>query len=307
MDRLSKCENFEDFYIVYIQAVKNVVDDITYKISLSQKERAEYNPLPMRTFLTDDCIDSGVEFYNGGARYNWSIVNFAGMINVIDSMMAIKNFVFDRKTLTADELTERLRANDSSFLAQCRKAKSVFGVDDEEVNAFGSRISGDIFATLDNKKPYIGSGFIPASIQFMSQVDGGKYIGATPDGRSAGAPLCDSLGAIFGKDIMGPTALLKSVTSLKLEKAIGVPVLNFNIDESWSDDVLKSLILSYMQLGGVQIQISYVSEETLKKAYENPEEYRNLVVRVGGYSEYFYRLPDEVKKMILDRTVQRNR
>ena len=158
---------------------------------------------------------------------------------------------------------------------------------------------------LDGKKPHIGSGFIPASIQFMSQAYAGKNIGATPDGRAAGAPLCDSLGAIFGKDTKGPTALLKSVTSLSLEMAVGTPVLNFNIDESWRNDVLKALILSYMKLGGIQLQISCVSEKTLKAAYKDPDSYRNLVVRVGGYSEYFYRLSDELKKMIIDRTVQK--
>lgn len=304
-DKLPECAGFDELYSEYIAAVKSVTDEITEKISLSQAERAKYNPVPMRTFLTDDCIDSATEFYSGGARYNWSIVNFAGMINVIDSMLAIKDLVFDKKALTAKELIEKLKNNDSQFLSACRKSKKAFGTDDDVVNSFAKKLSHDIYSMLDGKKPYIGSGFIPASIQFMSQVYAGKNIGATPDGRAAGAPLCDSLGAIFGKDTKGPTALLKSVASLSLEKAVGTPVLNFNTDESWHNDVLKALILSYMKLGGIQLQISCVSEKTLKAAYKDPDSYRNLVVRVGGYSEYFYRLSDELKKMIIDRTVQK--
>ena len=131
-------------------------------------------------------------------------------------------------------------------------------MDNDEVNRFASRLSGDVYSTLDGKKPYLGGGFIPASIQFMSQALAGKKIGATPDGRKAGNPLCDSLGAIFGKDVKGPTALLKSVASLRLEKAVGVPVVNFNIDENWSNDILKALILSYLKMGGIQLQLTCV-------------------------------------------------
>lgn len=157
---------------------------------------------------------------------------------------------------------------------------------------------------LDNKKPYLGKAFLPASIQFMSQTGAGKGIGATPDGRKSGEPLCDSLSAIFGKDENRPTALLKSVTSLDLKKALGIPVLNFNIQPGFSGSILKSLILGYMNLGGIQMQITCTSTETLLDAYENPENHRNLIVRVGGYSEYFNAHSDELKKMIIKRTIQ---
>ena len=149
-----------------------------------------------------------------------------------------------------------------------------------------------------------GEGFLSASIQFMSQVGAGSAIGATPDGRTAGAPLCDSLAAIFGKDIYGPTALLNSVTALDLKSALGIPVLNFNITKNFDDGILKALILGYMNRGGIQMQITYASREELLDAYEHPERHGNLIVRVGGYSEYFSRLSDELKRMIIDRTVQ---
>ena len=145
---------------------------------------------------------------------------------------------------------------------------------------------------------------MPASIQFDSQSSAGKHIGATPDGRQSGAPLCDSLGAIFGKDKNGPTSLLKSVSSINLKKALGVPVFNFNIDENWNNDVLKALILTYMQLGGIQMQITCASAALLHDAYKHPDNYKNLVVRVGGYSEYFCNLSDEQRLMILNRTIQ---
>lgn len=304
-DYLPKAKSFDDFCDEYIKTARAVTEDVTEKISLSQKERAEYNPLPMRTFLIDDCIDNETEYNKGGARYCASIINFAGLINVIDSMAAIKELVFDENGMNIDDFLRKLKNNDKKLLEKCRNIKHCFGKDDEENNSLAHKISHEIFSTLDTRKPYLGGRFLPASIQFMSQVYAGENIGATPDGRENGAPLCDSLGAIFGKDLNGPTALLKSVTALNLKSALGVPILNFNIDASWDNNVLKALILSYMELGGIQMQITCISKEMLREAYENPDMHKNLVVRVGGYSEYFYRLSDELKKMVMNRSIQK--
>ena len=301
---LATVNDFEAFYTRYIDAVKRIVDTVTMEIGNSQLERAKYNPLPMRTLLVDDCIDHGLDFNNGGARYKWSIINFAGMINVVDAMLVIRDCVFENKRYSAAELIAKLEENDKDFLMQLRNHQVSFGKDHPDANAFSKKISADCFSMLDDKKPPLGEGFLPASIQFMAQVEAGKKIGATPDGREAGAPLCDSLGAVFAKDTKGPTALLNSVTSLNLERALGVPVLNFNINPDFKDGILKALILGYMKQGGIQMQITCISREMLEEAYRNPEEHKNLVVRVGGYSEYFYRLSDELKRMVIERTIQ---
>ncbi len=300
---LKKSENFDDFYNAYMASVKETVDAVTEGISKSQLVRSEKCPLPMRTLLIDDCIDNQLDYNNGGARYKWSIISFAGLINVIDSMLVIKDIVFGGE-ITAEALIERLEANDKDFLNKLKNHPVSYGKDDVVANEFSKKLSVDIYSMLDNKKPAMGEAFVPASIQFRSQVYAGKNIGATPDGREKGAPLCDSLGAIFGKDIKGPTALLNSVTSLNLERCLGVPVLNFNINPDFKNGILKALILGYMLSGGVQMQITCISRETLEKAYKNPEDYKNLVVRVGGYSEYFYLLSDELKRMVIERTIQ---
>lgn len=302
---LSKSKTFEAFYDSYLAKVRQAVDQVTAQISDSQLCRAKYNPVPMRTLLIEDCIDKGTEYYNGGARYQWSIINFAGIINVIDSMLVIRDLVFGEASLSPDGLIQLLKSNDQEFLKKARSHPVSFGKDSKDANRFSNRLSKDVFSMLDHKKPAMGEGFLPASIQFMSQVEAGKGIGATPDGRTSGAPLCDSLGAIFGKDTKGPTALLKSAASLDLERALGVPVLNFNITPDFDNNALKALILGYLKLGGIQMQITCTSEETLKEAYETPELHKNLVVRVGGYSEYFYRLSDELKRMIINRTIHR--
>ncbi len=303
-ESLCASQTFEGFYSAYIENVKAVVDNVCRQISISQISRAENNPLPMRTLLIDDCIDKGIDFNNGGARYKWSIINFAGMINVIDSLLSVKQSIYDDPKYTAEEFISHLKNNDLYFLKALREQMPSFGNDSEYPNALSRRLSTDIFSMLDQLKPAIGVAFLPASIQFQCQVEAGRCIGATPDGRENGAPLCDSLGAIFGKDTEGPTALLKSVTSLDLKYALGTPVFNFNINPDFKNEILKSLILGYMQLGGLQMQITCASAQMLKEAYDHPDMHRNLVVRVGGYSEYFCVLPDDLKKMIINRTIQ---
>lgn len=304
--QLENCPDFTDFYNAYISAVRKTVLAVTDAVSRSRLARKETNPLPMRTLLIDDCIDKGLEYNSGGARYSWSIINFAGIINVIDSMLVIKEMVFDKKSISPKELLCLLRKNDEEFLQTARRQKLCFGVDNNTANAFSKQLTSDIFAMLDGCKLPFGKGFIAASIQFMWQTAAGSGIGATPDGRCSGAPLADSLAAVFEKDKNGYTALLNSVTSLDLEHALGVPVLNLNIEPDFDDNILKSLILGYMKSGGIQLQITCASRETLIAAYENPDSYKNLIVRVGGYSEYFCRLNDDLKKMIIARSIQKS-
>lgn len=301
---LSSATDFEDFYETYLTEIRSVVETVKKEINNSRKERAKYNPLPMRTLLIDDCIDKGLEYNSGGARYGWSIINFAGLINVIDALLAIRTLVFEKKKYKPEEIITLLQSNDSGFLHEVIGLRESFGKDIEDINDFSHKISERIFSMTETGELVFGEGFLSASIQFMSQVGAGKHIGATPDGRSAGAPLCDSLAAIFGKDTDGPTALLNSITSLDLKRALGVPVVNLNITQNFNENVLKALILGYMKQGGIQLQITYASREELLDAYEHPEHHGNLIVRVGGYSEYFNRLSDDLKRMVINRTIQ---
>ena len=297
-------KSFEEFYEEYLRRVADVVEQVKREICNSRLDRAHRNPLPMRTLLIDDCIDNGTDYNQGGARYNWSIINFAGLINVIDSLLNVKELIFEKGKYTAEQMLARLKQNDADFLREMIAQPKSFGKDIDEVNLFAHEFSRAIFSMTDHGDVCFGEGFLSASIQFMSQAEAGKGIGATPDGREAGAPLCDSLAAIFGKDSLGPTALLNSVAALDLKGALGTPVLNFNVMQKIDDEILKCLILGYLEQGGLQLQLTYASREELLDAYEHPERHGNLIVRVGGYSEYFVRLSDELKRMVINRTIQ---
>lgn len=305
-EKLETAEGFEAFYGFFMEEAKAVVDKVTTEIANSQRERAKYDPLPMRTLLIDDCIEKGLDYNNGGARYMWSIVNFAGMINVIDSMLVIRDLLYRERRFTASEMVELMKESNEEFLKMAGEHSICFGNDNPEADELAHRLSSDIYALLDEPKPYLGYGFLPASIQFMTAAMAGEHVGATPDGRKAGEPLCESLGAIGGKDRKGPTALLKSVTSLDLKRALGIPVLNFTIHPGFDKQVMKGLVLGYVALGGIQLQITCLSREVLEEAYANPEQHKNLIVRVGGYSEYYYRLSDDLKRTIIERTIHLN-
>lgn len=303
-EKLADCKTFEEFYAAYMETVESEVVRVTNAISESQILRSKVNPVPMRTLLIDDCIDNGADYYNGGARYNWSIISFAGLVNVIDSLIVTRDFVFEKKLYRKKEFLEKLQTNDEMLLKKAREYEVAYGNDDERADTLARQLSIDVFSTLDDKKPAIGDGFVAASILFNNSAQGGRYVGATPDGRVANSPLADSIAAIFQKDVNGPLALLKSVTNLDLSHAIGIPVLNFNVQPDFEDSTLKNIINGYVEQGGMQMQLTCVSKEMLLAAYENPEKYKNIVVRVAGFSEYFYRLTDEMKKVVLRRTIQ---
>ena len=177
-----------------------------------------------------------------------------------------------------------------------------YGVDNPEADNLAADFSERVFRAFDRKKPYLGEAFLPSSIQFTTYADAGKQVGPTPDGRKNGEPLCDSIGAVHGKDKKGPTALLKSAASLAQTLAAGTPVLNFRINKAYVKSALKPLIMGYFKLGGMQIQVSCLSKEDMLDALEHPEKHENLIVRIGGYSEYFNRLSTELKHTVINRT-----
>ena len=177
------------------------------------------------------------------------------------------------------------------------------GTDSDEANTMANRLSTDLCTAFESKNPYLGGRFLPSSIQFVTYTEFGMHVPATPDGRNNGAPLCDSIGAIHGNDKNGITALLNSAASLCQEKMLGTPVLNIKLDKKQISKALKPLVNGYFKKGGMQIQITCTNKEELLAAKENPEKYPNLIVRIGGYSEYFNRLSPELQQTVIDRTV----
>ncbi|MDR2135622.1 MAG: hypothetical protein LBO76_03310, partial [Treponema sp.] len=300
---LAGAGSFDVFYRGLLDEIARVTILVMERISQCQERRAAVRPQPVRTLLVDDCIDKGKDFNAGGARWYWSVVNFAGLVNVIDSLLAIRRLVYPASGPAMDgaAFLAGLAAQESGFL-RALKACPCFGVDDADADALAADFAGRVFDTLRERTPYLGGQFLPSSIQFVTYTAAGREVGPTPDGRGPGEPLADSLGAVHGKDRAGPTALLNSVASLPLYKAAGTPVLNLRLKKADLAACLRPLVTGYFARGGMHVQISCISREDMLDALEHPERHENLIVRIGGYSEYFNRLDADQKRTVLERT-----
>lgn len=298
---LETAGSFERFYALFIGELRQAVDETLGEISRFQRDRAEYRPQPMRSLLIDDCIDKGKDFNAGGARYCWSVVNVAGLINVIESLLAVRELVYQTKACSPREFTELLSKEDAAFYLKLRACPH-YGADDPSADALAAQTARDVWALFDGKKPWLGGAFLPASIQFATYADAGRSVGPTPDGRLRGAPLCDSVAAIHGNDAKGPTAMLAGASRLHLNMALGTPVTNLRLNREHVRKALKPLVLGYFRSGGMQLQVTCVSKADMLDALENPHRHENLIVRIGGYSEYFNRLTPELKQSVIDRT-----
>ncbi len=292
--------SFESFYQDFLLDCHREILHVLDAISETQALRARIQPQPMRTLLIDDCIAKEKDYYDGGARYYWSCVNVAGLINVLDSLLVIKQLVFDRGTMDGATLLSRMDAGERFLLTDPTLIRH--GTDEEEANAMAARLSSNICAIFEERTPYSGGKFLPCSIQHISYGPAGQDVGATPDGREAGAPLCDSIGAIHGNDRKGTTALLNSAAALCQGKMLGTPVLNLKLDPKIAKKALRPLAMGYFDKGGMQMQITCISREDLLAAKKHPEQYPNLIVRIAGYSEYFNRLSPELQQTVIDRT-----
>ena len=301
-DHLHECGTFEDFYARYLDAIRDATDTVMREIAHSQAERARWNPLPMRTLLIDDCIANECDFNAGGARYSWSIISFAGLVNALDSMLSLREHVFRAKDYSKEDFLAKLSASDPDFLREMKACPVRHGIDHPEADALARDFSSKVFAFTRRAMPYFGLGFIPASILFKSYCTAGHGVGATPDGRAAGEAFADSLCATYGKDTDGPTAMLRSAASFDLPAALGTPVLNLTIQPWFGKQAVRGLVEGYFALGGLQMQITCLSREMLLEAEKDLANHKNIIVRVGGYSEYYHRLDDELRAKIIART-----
>jgi len=301
-EQLPKAASFEEFYEGFLTKAKTGVDVLVTDVYENHRRRALYLPNPMRTLMIDDCIDKGLDYNAKGARYNATLTSESGMINVIDSMLAIRELIFDQKKFTAEEFLKLLTNEDEHFY-DVLKTCPHYGVDDEENDELATKFSMFFYDLYKNYECYRGGPCIPSSHQFNRHPKEGAKVGPTPDGRHAGEALGDSIGALSGKSTNGPTAMLLSATKLDQDNIYGIPVLNLSINRKFAQNSLKALLQGYMSLGGVQVQITLTSKEDLLDALEHPEKHEDLVVRVGGYSEYFNKLTPDLQKVIVERTL----
>ena len=306
---LASAPDFQSLLEAFRCDVTTAIAEVTAQVDASQRARARLQPQPMRSLLIDDCVDVGVEYNAGGARYNWSVINVAGLATVVDSLAAIYEVVFDQGERTGAELLDILHRDfeGEEFFRRRLAACPRFGNDDERADGLAAEVAEFVFRELLRREPWRGGRYLPSCLMFVTYAAAGAPVSATPDGRLSGEPIADSAGPHQGRDLSGPTAMLRSVASIPHWLAPGTLVVNARFTGDFfvgpeRRGRLRELIRTYFDLGGMQLQINVVDQAILREAVDHPDRYPDLIVRVGGYSEYFTRLSPELRATVLERT-----
>ncbi len=276
----------------------------------SRKWRAERSINPLLSCVVNDCLERGVDIERGGARYNWIMPSFVGMANLADCLNTIDEMVFKQRKYTMAQLRQMTDANFEGYEAQrlelLNKVEK-YGNDDDTADCWCNVITDHIVKECSRYTPVLPDArLVPSVFCWVMHEELGKHTGATPDGRKAGFPLGDGSGPAQGRERKGPTASVLSSTKWSHQEFIGGVAVNMKFSKSAfraeSCGKMMALIKSFMERGGFEIQINVIDREILLDAQKNPEQYQDLVVRVGGYSDYFVHLGAGLQAEVLLRT-----
>ena len=262
--------------------------------------------------FTEGCIDNGKVMQQGGCPHRWGAFGVTGLANLVDSLAAIEECVFNKKYLTMSQLMDLLETNfegKEEMRQMLINRAPKYGNDIEQVDKYAEFVAE---AINTEAKKYRDARDGEFDIVFATQSYNmvlGKIIGATPDGRKAFTPVADNASPMIGMDVNGPTAVVKSVDSGKRRNAQGGYLLNQRFDPNIVKgekgiDILETVLRAHFKSEGEHIQINVVDNETLRDAQLHPENYRNLLVRVAGYSAFFVDLEESIQENIIERTVQ---
>jgi formate C-acetyltransferase len=302
-------KDFEELYQAFLKQLNFIVDQKVKVSNYIDRMFAKYAPAPFLSVLIDDCIAKGKDYYDGGPRYNTNYIQCTGLGTVTDSMTTLKKHVFEDKSYSMDEI---LKAVSGNFQGQEKLRQFIlnrtpfFGNDDEYADSIALRVYNDLFKTIDGKPNIKGEYFHLNMLSTTCHIYFGKVMGATPNGRFAGKSISDGTSPSHGSDTNGPTAVIRSLSKLDQTKSGGT-LLNLRflpglLKRDQDITRLGQLIRSYFTLGGHHVQFNIVDNDTLKMAQKHPEEYKDLLVRMAGYSDYFNDMNEDLQQEVIDRT-----
>jgi formate C-acetyltransferase len=303
--------SFEDLYDAFTRQLDWVVGLKVRVNNYIERMYATHSPAPFLSTVIHDCIEKGQDYYGGGPRYNTNYIQCCGIGTVTDSLSAIKTHVFDAGTVSMPALTQALQSNfDGSEALRLKlwNKTPFFGNDDDRADDIMRRVYDSLFTAIDGRPNTKGTSYHLNMLSTTCHVYFGKMLGASANGRLAHLPESDGTSPSHGADRNGPTAVVKSLSKMDQIKSGGT-LLNqrFLPDVLKTDqdlDKLAQLVRTYFRLGGHHIQFNVVDTATLRQAQANPEEHRNLLVRVAGYSDYFVDLDLDHQEEIIRRTEQ---
>ncbi len=308
---LDEMRSFEELETAYDQQLAHFVALMVKGCNVVDQVHAEVLPSPFLSLVVDDCIERGLDVTAGGARYNFSGVQGVQIANVADSLVALRQAVFEERWLGADEMLAALRtdfAGQEVLRQRLINRVPKYGNDEDRVDQFASRWGDRYCEMVERYETLRGGVYQPGFYTVSAHVPMGANVGATPDGRHAGAPLADGgLSPTAGRDRRGATAVLHSVSKLNLKLASNGTLLNMKFLPAFFEgpnalSKFAQLLRGFSQLHIPHVQFNVVDAVTLRAAQANPNEYRSLVVRVAGYSAYFTELDKELQDEIIRRS-----
>jgi formate C-acetyltransferase len=277
--------------------------------NIIERINAKYMPVPFLSLFIDDCITNGKDYNAGGARYNTSYIQGVGLGTITDSLTALKYHVFDSRTIAMSEFIDALDADfqgHDGFRQQLVKGTPKYGNDDDYADDIMKEVFESYYQAVNGRPNTRGGVHRINLLPTTCHVYFGSMIGALPDGRRAGKPLSEGISPVQGADRNGPTAVAKSAAKIDHIRTGGTLLNQKFLPQVLEDEQgitkLAHLIRAYFKMDGHHMQFNVVNSDELRRAQDCPDDYRDLIVRVAGYSDYFVDLTPQLQNEIIERT-----
>ncbi len=312
---LETFDSFEDVMESFDKQMEYWCDLMISQVNKVDMAHQRLKPLPYLSLLIDDCIGKGMDVSAGGAIYNHSGPQGVGIGTVADSLTAIKQLVFDEKKIDGATFLKALKANWKGYEPLYAMVNSdrmhCYGNDDDYADDVARFVAATYCKHVEHRPTAHGGEFMPGVFSVSQNVMAGFYTAATPDGRKANEPLSDCIGPVHTEmsshDRKGPTAIAKSVAKLDHSRIGNGIILNWKfspgaVSGETGRDSLISLMDVYFDCKGMQSQFNIVGKDILIDAQKKPDDYKDLLVRIAGYSAYFVELSEELQMDLINRT-----
>ena len=301
--------SYDKLYDAFLKQLNFVVDQKIRVSNYIDQMFAKYAPAPFLSVVIDDCISKGKDYYNGGPRYNTNYIQCTGLGTVTDSLSVLKKHIFEDKTFSMETLLNAVAKNykgEEALRQRILNRTPFFGNDNEYADLIALKVYNDLLSAIEGKPNTKGEVFHLNMLSTTCHVYFGLVLGATPNGRFSGKSISDGTSPSHGCDTHGPTNVIRSLGKLDQTKSGGT-LLNLRFVPSLLKrekdmEKLGYLIRSYFALGGHHIQFNVVDTATLLAAQACPEDYKDLLVRMAGYSDYFNDMNADLQQEIIDRT-----
>lgn len=304
-------ESFENLENAFQKQIDYFIEKMMKAEIVVEKAHQDCLPTAFLSTVIDSCLEKGVDVTRGGAKYNLSGIQMIQIANLADSLAAIKELVYDEKMITRHELLEALQADFKGYeIIQTMLLNKVpkYGNDVKWVDELGAKWAGYFRERMKDYTNYRGGLYHTGMYTVSAHVPMGENVGASPDGRNALTPLADGgMSPVYGRDMAGPTAVLKSVSRMKDSYTTNGGLLNMKfLPEFFKTETgmmkFENFLRAFVDLKIPHIQFNVVRREDLLDAKLHPEQHRSLTIRVAGYTAYFVELAGKLQDEIIERT-----